>query len=118
MGTVTTNFADNTYLNSAFCSFKAGFHLCEFGRCIARPVVWACVVCFSNEDSPVTHDRATDFGSWIEFNFFATSTSRTNQIALILSRFHSRPHFPVTFGAILPNPNPKPLFVASLFPSR
>ena len=63
---------------------KAGFHLCEFGRTIARPVVWACVVCFNDEDSPVIGDRATDFGSWIDFNFFATSKSRANQIALIL----------------------------------
>ena len=63
---------------------KAGVHLCEFGRTIARPVVWACVVCFNDEDSPVIGDRATDFGSWIDFNFFATSKSRANQIALIL----------------------------------
>ena len=28
-------------------SVKAGFHLCEFVRTIARPVVWACVVCFN-----------------------------------------------------------------------
>ena len=63
---------------------KAGFHLCEFGRAIARPVVWACVVCFPEEDSPVIRDRATDFGSWINFKFSATSMNRANQIALIL----------------------------------
>ena len=49
---------------------KAGFHLCEYGRKIARPVVWACVVCFNGEDSPIIGDLATDFGSWIDFNFF------------------------------------------------
>ena len=40
--------------------------------------------CFNDEDSPVIGDRVTDFGSWIDFNFFATSKSRANQIALIL----------------------------------
>ena len=65
-------------------ALKAGFHLCEFDRAIVRPVVWACVVCFNDEDSPVIDDRATDFGSWIDFNFFAISKSRANQIALIL----------------------------------
>ena len=63
---------------------KAGFHLYEFGRTIARPVVWACVVRFTEEDSPVFGVRATDFGSWIDFNFSATSTNRANQIAFIL----------------------------------
>ena len=67
-----------------FLDLKAGFHLCEFGRTIARPVVWACVVRFTEEDSPAFGDRATDFGSWIDFNFSATSTNRANQIALIL----------------------------------
>ena len=65
-------------------NLKAGFHLCEFGRAIARPVVWACVVCFREEDSPVIGERETNFGSWIDFNFFATSTNRANQVALIL----------------------------------
>ena len=65
-------------------NLKAGFHLCEFGRTIAQPVVWACVVRFTEEDSPAFGDRATDFGSWIDFNFSATSTNRANQIALIL----------------------------------
>ena len=43
--------------------FKAGFHLCEPGRSIARLALWACVVYFSEEDSLVTLDRATESGS-------------------------------------------------------
>ena len=60
---------------------KAGFHLCESGSATARPALWACVVCFSEEDSLVTLDRATEFGSWIDFYFFATSNSNINQHA-------------------------------------
>ena len=40
----------------------------------------------TEEDSPVFGVRATDFGSWIDFNFSATSTNRANQIALILQQ--------------------------------
>ena len=32
---------------------KAGFHKCDFGCTMARPVVcWACVAYFGGEDSP------------------------------------------------------------------
>lgn len=68
---------------------KAGFHSFEFGRAVARPALWACVVCFSEEDSLVTVDRATDFGSRIDFYFFATSRSSTNQFARFLPHFNS-----------------------------
>ena len=68
---------------------KAGFHLFEFGRATARPALWACVVCFSEEDSLVTVDRATEFGSRIDFYFFATSRSSTNQFARFLPHFNS-----------------------------
>ena len=65
----------NTFVSSAnriilfWSSVKAGFHLREFGRAIARLVVWACAVCFNDEDTPVIGDRVTDFGSWIDLKF-------------------------------------------------
>ncbi len=40
---------------------------------VARSALWAYVVCFSDEDSLVTSDRAADFGSLIHFYFVATS---------------------------------------------
>ena len=51
------------------------FHLCESGRARARSALWTCVVPFSEEDSLVTLDRATEYGSWIDFYFLATSDS-------------------------------------------
>ena len=82
---VDSNKVSNSKLKLDLCNcVKAGFHLCKFCRTIARPVVWACVVRFTEEDSPVFGVRATDFGSWIDFNFSATSTNRANQIAFIL----------------------------------
>ena len=42
------------------------------------------MVCFSEDDSLVTLDRATEFGSWVDFYFFATSNSSTNQHAYFL----------------------------------
>ena len=72
-------FIVNSTVLSAY--LKAGLHLFEFGRAAAQPALSACVVCFSEEDSLVTVDRATEFGSRIDFYFFATSRSSTNQFA-------------------------------------
>ena len=38
----------DSLLSGAESRVKAGFHLCQFGRTIARPVFWACVVCFND----------------------------------------------------------------------
>ena len=63
---------------------EAGSHLCESGRALARPALWACVVCSNEEDSLVTLDRATEFGRWIDFHLLATSNSSINQHAYFL----------------------------------
>ena len=57
--------------------------MCESGRATTQLALWACVVCFSEKDSLITLDRATELGSWIYFYFFATSRSSTNHLAMI-----------------------------------
>ena len=59
---------------------KAGFHMCEYGLTIVSLILWACIVYFIDRDSLFIFDRTTDFGSWIDFYYFATNQSNASQI--------------------------------------